>query len=177
MIIEDLQEVGYTKKAHGLKGELKIHVEKRYMEDFLTNEVVLISDITGIIPYFIENTRIGNEIIVKFEGVDDVNSAKALQSKKLYFPQMKILKMGERTIVIPNNQFLDIEGFKVEDINIGYVGILLSTQQLPGQLMGYIQTDKGEKAIPMVDAFVIQIDRKSKKLILNLPEGLLNLSI
>lgn len=85
--------------------------------------------------------------------------------------------MEERTIAIPNNQFLDIEGFKVEDVNIGHVGILLSTQQLPGQLMGYIQTDKGEKAIPMVDAFVIQIDRKSRKLILNLPEGLLNLSI
>ena len=33
--MEKLISIGYTKKPHGLKGEIKLHIEDRYLEDLL----------------------------------------------------------------------------------------------------------------------------------------------
>ena len=64
-------QIGFTKKAYGVKGELKMKIEEQYVEDFFKCKILFISIGGKKVPFFIEDVRIGNAVIAKFE---DINS-------------------------------------------------------------------------------------------------------
>ena len=67
--------IGFTKKPHGLKGEIKLHIEEKYLEDMLNTDIVLL-DIKGKkTPFFVEDVRVGNNIIAKFEDINTPEGA------------------------------------------------------------------------------------------------------
>ncbi|MEY3447782.1 MAG: hypothetical protein RLZZ14_306, partial [Actinomycetota bacterium] len=55
--------------------------------------------------------------------------------------------------------------------SIGQVDEVLS---LPGQDLLSVTTSRGEKLIPMVSEFVVGVDRKTRTITVNLPEGMLD---
>ncbi|MEO0732346.1 MAG: hypothetical protein AAFZ52_05900, partial [Bacteroidota bacterium] len=61
----DLTEIGWTGKAHGLRGEIKLRVLEHYEDDLLAAPSVLIGD--PPVPYFFDHVRGGGAIIAKFE--------------------------------------------------------------------------------------------------------------
>jgi ribosomal 30S subunit maturation factor RimM len=90
--------IGHTKKAHGITGEIKMHIEDRYAEDFLKNERIFI-DVKGTkVPYFIANVRGTNEFIVQLEEVDAREVAQALQSREICLREKDLIPDDEREI-------------------------------------------------------------------------------
>lgn len=168
-------KIGFTKKTHGLNGGVKIHIEQRYLEDFMNSDHVYI-EINGTkVPYFIEDVRAGNELIVQLEDINDVNAAKLMTSKEIFLKPEQILTPEERTLKIKGEEFFDIEGFMATNPDGSHIGEITELMDMPGQMMATVQTEKGEKFIPLNEHFVSRLDRGKKIIILDLPDGLLDL--
>lgn len=167
-------KIGFTKKTHGLKGDIKINIEERYLEDFMACDHVYLELNGSKVPYIIEDVRMGNEVILKFEDVEDVNAAKLLGSKEIFLKPEQILTPEQRSIAVSGAQYFDIEGFEMINDNIA-IGLIKEVSNMPSQIMALVETEKGIRFVPLNDYFVKKVDRKLKQIIVELPEGLLDL--
>jgi 16S rRNA processing protein RimM len=80
--------------------------------------------------------------------------------------------------------FHEVIGFEVEDQRLGVVGKIQSINDSTAQplfevLNGEIDSSGSEQAkqilIPMIDHFLVKIDRENKIVIMDLPEGLIEM--
>ena len=74
----------YTKKPHGLKGEIKLDVDDKYLDALLESEVLVLKIKGKDTPFFVEDIRIGNAIIAKFEDVSTPEEALSISSKEIF---------------------------------------------------------------------------------------------
>lgn len=169
--------IGHTRKTHGIGGELKVFVEPNYMEDFLKNEALFLELRGKKVPYFIASVRgAGSEPIVKFEDVDTREAAQSLSSKEIFLREADILTDDEREIPQETLGYSFCKGFLVVDKTLGEVGRVSAIVEMPGQEMARISTLAGGEAnVPMVEAFIQKIDKRAKKIWVDLPAGLLDL--
>ena len=66
-------------------------------------------------------------------------------------------------------------GFTINDQDFGEVGILQGINDSTAQSLFEIDRDGIEILIPMNDEFIVKVDRKNKTILLNTPEGLIDL--
>ena len=71
--------------------------------------------------------------------------------------------------------FHEVIGFEVEDKRLGYVGEIQSINDSTAQPLFEVLKGDAEILIPMIDHFLVKIDRENKKVIMDLPEGLIEM--
>ena len=71
--------------------------------------------------------------------------------------------------------FHEVIGFEVEDKRLGIVGEIQSINDTTAQPLFEVLNDGIEILIPMIDHFLVKIDRENKKVIMDLPEGLIEM--
>ena len=169
--------IGYTKKTHGIEGELKLVVEDRFLEDFLKNERIFL-DVKGVkVPYFVANVRGKGEMILKLEEVDSRESAFALQSREVFLREQDLIPEHKRELEIEEEETLEYEhvaGFLLIDKTAGEVGLIEEVLEMPQQEMAFLKYKNRDVLIPLNAQFVTSIDEKGKKVFTDLPEGLLD---
>lgn len=175
--MEKMIEIGYTKKPHGLKGEIKFHVEEKYVEDLTATDTIFIEMKGKTMPFFVEDVRVGNNIIVKLEDVSTPEAAMQLASKKLLLRESDLIPDEEREFEVEADfQMLygHVEGYTIFD-NGTNVGLVASLVEYPQQFMAVVHYNKRDVLVPLNQAFVKKIDDKTKTIEMNLPEGILDL--
>jgi 16S rRNA processing protein RimM len=168
--------IGYTQKCHGLQGELKLSIESAYLEDFLKNERVFI-DVKGTkIPYFVENVRGTNGMILKLEDVDDRDAAFALQSRQVFLREQDLIPASERELDTEEEglQYAHVQGFMLRDEHFGDIGIIDEVLDMPQQEMAFLKYKNREVLVPLNEQLILRIDEKAKTVLMQLPEGLLD---
>ena len=169
-----LTQIGFTKKPHGLKGELKLHVEDRYLEDLMNAEVVVLLIKGKPTPFFIEDVRIGNAIIGKFEDVDSPEVALSIANKEMSLRDEDIIPDDEREIEVEGLQYLKCIGYTIFD-GENKIGEISEILEYPQQEMAVVEYENREVLIPLNKAFIVKQDDKAKTFVMDLPEGLLEL--
>lgn len=167
--------IGYTKKLHGLQGELKLFIEERYLEDFLKNERIFL-DVKGAkVPYFVADVRGKGELILKLEDVDTRDAAFALQSREVFLREQDLVPEHERELEIENEtlEYERLTGFLLLDKTAGEVGRIEEVLDMPQQEMAFLKYKGREVLIPLNEQFITSIDEKGKRVFMDLPEGLL----
>lgn len=168
--------IGYTKKTHGIGGELKLIIEERYLEDFLKNERIFI-DVKGAkVPYFVDNIRGKGEMILKLEDVDSREAAYMLQSREVSLREQDLIPDRERELDVEEEtlEYGHLEGFLLVDKTAGEVGRIDEVLDMPQQEMAFLQYRNREVLIPLNEQFITAIDEHAKKVYTDLPEGLLD---
>ncbi|GAB4491607.1 MAG: ribosome maturation factor RimM [Saprospiraceae bacterium] len=169
--------IGYTKKTHGIAGELKLVIEDRFLEDFLKNERIFL-DVKGAkVPYFVANVRGKGEMILKLEEVDSRESAFVLQSREVYLREQDLIPEHKRELEIEEEETLEYEhvaGFLLVDKTAGEIGLIEEVLEMPQQEMAFLKYKNRVVLIPLNAQFVTSIDEKGKKVFMDLPEGLLD---
>ncbi len=165
-----LTEVAVITKPKGLKGELNVHILEDFQAEVLTPGPVFLSMEGQQIPYLIESLEIvsSNMVRMKLKNVDTPEVAESLRKVKMLLPSERAepFKTAE-------SELISFDVFD-DDHHIGKVKELLSTK---AQDLISVITDEGvEVLIPFVDAFIVEQDNVNQKLILNLPEGLVDLN-
>ncbi|MCB0444651.1 MAG: 16S rRNA processing protein RimM [Gelidibacter sp.] len=107
---------------------------------------------------------------IKFEDVDTEQDADALLKCDLYLPLEFLPKLDDDKFY-----FHEIIGFTVEDVNFGIVGVVKSINDTTSQPLFEIDKDGIEILIPMNDAFIKKVDKKKKHILVETPEGLIEL--
>lgn len=167
----DLAVVGKVVKPHGLAGELKIFFYVFDPEYFKQWKTVFVEQPDGRGKWIqIESVRFQHKwVLLKFSGVETRESAELFRGSFLYVHREEIEDFSEHEYPL-----LSIDGYMVETLSGGKIGVVESI--LIGNFQHVIMIKKGKKEvlIPWVKEFVKEIDTKSKKVIVNPIEGLLD---
>ena len=160
-------------RARGLKGELVADLLTDFPERFER-----ISRLLGIGPngehkeltlesHWFQNDR----VVLKFLGYDSIESAKTLVGYELGLPE------AERVQLSPG-EFYDweLEGCSVEIEHGSAIGNVREVMRTGGVELLVVEDDKRrEHLIPMAQSIVVEIDLSRRKILIDPPEGLLDL--
>lgn len=174
MQLTDCFYVGKIVRKFSFKGELIIKVNSDYPEIITKSESVYITLGNTLVPFFMEKTNWQKALQyrVKFEDVDSETDADALLNKKVYLPNTMLPKKTGTDFYKD-----EIIGYKVEDVQFGTVGILKGINDHTPQTLFEVEDEHGVILIPVNDVFLKKIDRKNKLILVETPEGLLDLRI
>ncbi|MGB0896176.1 MAG: ribosome maturation factor RimM [Flavobacteriaceae bacterium] len=172
MQLKDCFYLGKIVKKYSFKGELLVKLDTDEPELFKNLESVFISLRNNLIPFFIESCKLHKTQLlrIKLEEIDTEEDAEALLKSELYLP-LSILPKLE------GNKFYyhEIIGFTMIDENYGDVGTIEHVDTTGAQELFVVDSNGSEVLIPVNDEFIKKVDRVQQQIIVNTPEGLIEL--
>ena len=169
---EDCFYLGKIVKKYSFKGELLVKLDTDDPGIYTKMESVFIDKNKNLIPFFIERSSLHKSTLlrVKFEDIDSEEDANKLLKSELYLP-LEFLPQ------LTGNKFYyhEIVGFEAEDLSFGLVGIVKGVNDTTNQAILEIDRNGSEILIPLIDDFIKSVDRELKKIILEVPEGLIDI--
>ena len=169
---EECFYLGKIAKKFSFKGEVLIYLDTDEPEQYEELESVFVEFNKNLVPFFIENSSIhkGDFLRVKFEDIDSEQDADELIGSHIYLPLSMLPKLEGNKFY-----FHEVIGFDVIDKRLGNIGKIVSINDSTSQPLFEILFNEKEILIPMIDHFIVEVNRKEKKIILNTPEGLVDL--
>jgi 16S rRNA processing protein RimM len=165
-MLKQYLEVGKITNAHGVMGEVKVQPWCDSPE-FLCRFKTLYVDNTHW-PVKVERARPNkNMVILKLEGITDMNGALALRNA--------VLHIDRKDVNLPEGSFFlaDIEGLEARDAQTGKVlGKIAEVLTLPASNVYVIRGGEREIMIPAVPAFVAETNVEEGFIRLNMIEGI-----
>jgi len=169
---EDMVQIGYFLKPHGVKGELMLVTDNNILKNAECPYVIC--EIEGIlVPFFIESFRHKNatSILIKIMHIDDQSNACKFIGKAVYLPASILLQSADSDKIFVQS----IIGYVVSDPNKGDMGIIREIDKTTSNTLMSVDYNGKELLIPVADELICRLDHKEKKLTLSLPDGLLDL--
>jgi 16S rRNA processing protein RimM len=171
---DSLVSVAKAVRTRGLKGVIVAELLTDFPERFegLTSLIALAPggdrQAVELEDFWLQNDR----IIFKLAGVDTIAAAEAFRDYEFCVPD-------EERVALEQDQYYDFElvGCEVWLINDSRIGKVQSVLKTGGTEILLIDADNGgEVMVPMAKSIVVEIDVTSKKILIDPPEGLLELS-
>ncbi|MBO5955399.1 MAG: 16S rRNA processing protein RimM [Clostridia bacterium] len=160
-------EIGQIVNTHGLRGDLKV---MPWCDDPMVFDELAYVVIDGT-EYDIEKSRMQkNMVLLKLEGIDDINVAERYKNKVLTVPREELGELPEGTYYI-----CDLLGCSVETVSgrdLGKICDIIKT----GSNDVYVVEDDSKKQvlIPVIDEVVKSVDIDEKKIVIEPLKGLID---
>lgn len=173
----DLIIVARAVRTRGLKGELVAEILTDFPERF--EDVTELTAIAAgrdrkqveLESYWFQNDR----MVLKFAGYDTIETAKALVGYQFGLPE------AER-VELEADEYYDweLEGCSVESKLGESIGKVREVMRTGGVELLVVVADEADKAsrevfVPMAESIVVEIDIARKRILIDPPEGLLDL--
>ena len=169
---EDCFYLGKIAKKFSFKGEVLLYLDTDEPELYENMESVFVEFNKNLVPFFIQNSSLHkNDFLrVQFEDVDSEEEADSILNCDVYLPLSMLPKLSGNKFY-----FHEVIGFEIEDTRLGVFGKIVSINDTTAQPLFEVLNGEVEMLIPMIDHFLVEIDRKNKKVIMDLPEGLVEM--
>lgn len=169
---EDCFYLGKIAKKFSFKGEVLLYLDTDEPELYENMESVFVEFNKNLVPFFIENSSLHkNDFLrVQFEDVDSEEEADSILNCDVYLPLNMLPKLSGNKFY-----FHEVIGFEIEDKRVGIFGKIVSINDSSAQPLFEVLNGEVEILIPMIDQFLVKIDRENKKVIMDLPEGLIEM--
>ena len=171
----DLLVVGRVGKPQGIKGEVTVQVRTDDPDARFAAGALLLTDPAERGPLVVAGSRWQNgRLVVAFEGVADRNAAEALRET--------LLQVDGRALPPPadEDEFHDhqLRGMAAVLVGGAPLGEVVDVLHLPhGDVLVVRRTDNGaEVLVPFVKAMVPVVDVAARRVEIEPPEGLLDLT-
>jgi 16S rRNA processing protein RimM len=168
---DELIVVGRIGRPQGIKGEVTVEVRTDDPDDRFAAGRVLLTD-TGTLT--VEGSRMqGKYLVVAFAGVHDRNGAEALRDTLLSLRVADLPPLAEEDEYY-DTQLIGLTAVLADGAALGEVTDVL---HLPGGDVLVVRRPHGAEAlVPFVRAIVPTVDLAGRSLVVDPPEGLLDLS-
>ena len=169
---EDCFYLGKIAKKFSFKGEVLLYLDTDEPELYENMESVFVEFNKNLVPFFIQNSSLHkNDFLrVQFEDVDSEEEADSILNCEVYLPLTMLPKLSGNKFY-----FHEVIGFEIEDKHLGIFGKIVSINDTTAQPLFEVLNGEVEMLIPMIDHFLVEIDRKNKKVVMDLPEGLIEM--
>ena len=164
-------KIGKFVSTFGLKGELILKHNLGKKTSLKGLQAIFFEDKkASFVPWFIESARIKNEeeLYVKLEGIATREQATKLAQKQVWLPEADFKKFSSKTSPINFLGYEIVENDKV-------LGKILEVIEQPHQVLCRIDLQGKEAYIPLHEETILKIDKKKQQVIVELPEGLLEI--
>ena len=169
---KDCFYLGKIVTKYSFKGELIIKLDTDEPELYSQMDAVFLQLGSNLLPFFIERCSLqkGNQLRVKFEDVNSEADANALLKSEVYLPLYLLPKLE-------GNKFYyhEVMNFTMNDVNYGEVGTIVGINDTTAQALFEVKNGDIEILIPMIDDFIKKIDRENKIVLIEAPDGLINM--
>lgn len=164
-------KIGKLAASHGLHGDLILQHSLGKKTALKGLEAIFIEEAKdSFIPYFIEKTvaKSGNETLIKLEGINTKESARKLTPKEVWLQEADFMEHSAKSAPIA------LLGYKLFD-NDQLVGDIIEVIEQPHQILCTVLYKGKEAMIPVHEESLIRLDKKMKEVVVDLPEGLLDI--
>lgn len=169
---EDIFKIGRLTHVHGVSGEVNFHFTDDVFDRADAEYLFLQMD--GLpVPYYIEEYRFkGNaDALMKFENVDTADAAGQICGADVYFPIALIPEQKAKPLT-----WNSLTGFEVSDRVAGSLGRVVSVDDSSANILLRVEKDGKEFLLPFHEDLLVEYDNKKRRLLLDLPEGLLTIN-
>ncbi len=166
--------LGKITKPHGLKGEVTVWLDVDNPDDYQGLDAVFLEIKNELVPFIISEIQIrGKKSIAKFEDINKIEQTESIVGAELYLPLTSLPKLSGKKFY-----YHEVIGFEIYDDNLQRtIGILKAIYESSGQDLFGIDADGTEILVPIVDEFIISVDRTIKRIEIKAPDGLLDIYI
>ncbi len=164
-------KIGKLVATFGVQGQLILEHSLGKKTSLKGLEIIFIEEKKEtFLPYFITATKIKNdkEIYLSLEGIQSKEAAHFLIRKEVWLSENDFKKFAASAAPISLLGFMIVN--KEEEI-----GEVIEVIEQPHQVLCTIIIDGKEALIPIHEDSLDKIDKKNRKLYVNLPDGLLDI--
>ncbi len=164
-------KIGKLAATFGIEGQLILEHSLGKKTSLKGLETIFIEEKKdSFLPYFISFSKIKNEkeTYIKLDGIESKEAARVLIKKEVWLSENDFKKFTASSAPI---SFL---GFTIINDKEA-IGEVIEVIEQPHQILCVVMIDGKEVLIPIHENSLEKIDKKNRKLYLNLPEGLLDL--
>lgn len=175
--------VGKVRDAHGLKGELFVILfagQADWAEGL--EQITLVrkerelnnqgkeETVEKSYTYPIKRFKVHKKgMILKVDGLSDRTESEAFAGAIVQIENEALISQPGDHVYLK-----ELENFEVQDVNLGVLGKISGFSSNGAQDLIVVALEENKKAeIPLVPEFISKLDFKTKRLEMNLPEGLL----
>ena len=165
--------LGRVTKKYSFKGEVIIKLDTDEPEIYQNLDAVFLEIGKDLLPFFIEKSSFqrGSELRVRFEDVKTEQDADAILKKEVYLPLEFLPKLTGNKFY-----FHEVIGFSLVDVNQGKIGTIESINDSTAQALFIVSDGEKQVLVPMVDDFMKKVDRKNREVVVETPEGLIEMN-
>jgi len=164
-------KIGKIVAVHGLKGELLLKHELGKKTSLKGLQAIFIEEKkNSFLPLFIESAKIKSdeEIYIKLEGVNTREAAIKFTKKEIWLPETDFKKMASKTAPA------SLLGYTIVNKDES-LGEILELIEQAHQLLCRIDIKGKEVFIPLHEASLKKINHRKKEVLVELPDGLLDI--
>jgi 16S rRNA processing protein RimM len=169
---DDVYKIGQITKTHGLKGEVVFN----FVDDIFDRVdcEYLICDMDDIlVPFFIEEYRFRSDTsaLVKFEDIDSADAALRLRGVDVYFENKYAVEADDDEMSL--HYFI---GFSMVDVDGTEIGEITAIDDNTDNWLFVVERADGDEVlVPAHEEFIAELKHDEKVVVVDLPEGLLDL--
>lgn len=169
--MEDFLDIGRIINTHGIRGEVKVIPFTDDPERYRKLKQIYIEKPTGLEKHRISGVKFfKNQVILKFESVDDMESAEVLKGLVLKIESKDAVKLPKDSFFI-----FDLIGCQVIGEKGNLLGILKDVLQTGANDVYIVRNENNrEILIPALKSVVKEISLDHKTIHVILPKGLLD---
>lgn len=164
-------KIGKLVASHGLNGDLVLQHSLGKKTTLKGLEALFVEETKdNFLPYFIEKTFIKSdtETYVKLEGFDTKETARKLTPKEVWMAEEDFQKFAAKAAPIALLGFDMIDG----ETNLGEI---IEVIEQTHQVLCSILYNGKEALIPIHEESLLKVDKKNKRVYVQLPDGLLDI--
>lgn len=164
--------LGRITKISGYEGAVAVKLEKTFTENIPLLESVFLEIDGKPVPFFISEYEYSGADILKLKFEDYETIEKVTE----FVNCLVFLTSPPTGNSIADNQN-DLEGYRVLSVDNTLIGVVTELIRNPAQWLLAIRSEsEREILIPLHDDFIESIDHNGKTLVMDIPEGLLDLN-
>lgn len=170
MDFHDCVQLGTISKTHGVDGKLVL-ITKTNLESKDLREPIFI-DIDGLlVPFFLLSLdeKRKDQYIIELELVESLEKAAQLIGHEVYMEQ-------DDAVFDAGFDLSGLQGLNIIDQNLGEIGPCERIEEISGNYYFIVQNQDGEVMIPFTEDFIIEIIHEENYILLDLPDGLIELN-
>lgn len=167
--MEDLLKVGVITTTHGVRGEVKIFPTTD-AERFMELEYVILDTGREKRELTIQNVKFfKNLVILKFEGIDNINDIEKYKGKELWVPREEAQELDEDEYYIG-----DLIGMDVLLEDGTRFGSLKDVMETGANDVYVVETEEGKEVLlPAIHDCIMDVDIEKNAMTVHLMKGLL----
>jgi 16S rRNA processing protein RimM len=166
---DDLLRLGVVTGTHGLRGDLKVRPLADDPSALLAAHEVYLRDRQGKLTVCRVVAVKAHKAIVllRLQGLENIDAVQPMVGCEVLMPRGELPALTDDEFY-----WFELEGLSVVDRRCGDLGVLEEMFSTAAHDIYVVRGRYGEVLIPAVEEFIVEIDRDGRRMLVDLPDGL-----
>ncbi|MFN0110796.1 MAG: ribosome maturation factor RimM [Blastocatellia bacterium] len=169
---DELISIARIARPQGVRGEVIADLLTDFPDRFSKLDATLVKKANGeLVSLQLENARPHKgRILLKFAGFGDMNAAEALRDARVMITADQLVKLPA-----DNYYEFDLVDCAVTTVAGQFVGQVTGVQNFGAAPLLVVRDGDRERLIPLVSRICLEVDTAQKRIVVDPPDGLLDL--